>query len=262
MKVISVAAPCNGSGKTSLIVSIARTFPEVFSAAKFTTIYREEQFCPVGDHDCACHRLQGQYLICTDPQVLAQPNTDTGKISRAGVRQMYWCISKPEGYSEMLEEFSRCYLNSDTPLLIEGNTVTQFLATHLRLFLVNPWLPVAWWKQHSEELLEKSDFIVLNSHRDASSAATQELQPAIISALRRVESKQVIMEAPERLDQWQDQRLYRAVSEMLGLHENLPLQGGKKPQALGDVSLASGRAHPTRDIPRGLTPASPFCKGE
>lgn len=216
MKVISVAAPCNGSGKTSLILRIARTFPGVFSAAKFTTIYREEQFCPVGDHDCACHHLQGQYLICTDPQVLAQPNTDTGKISRAGVRHMYWCISKPEGYLEMLSEFSKRYLSGETPLLIEGNTVTQFLIPQLRLFLVNPWLPVSCWKEHSDEFLAKSDLIVLNPYREVSQAATQELEPVIASALDEIRSKQVAMENPERLDQWQDQRLYRTISALVG----------------------------------------------
>jgi hypothetical protein len=249
MKVISVAAPCNGSGKTSLIMAIARTFPGVFSAAKFTTIYREEQFCPVGDHDCACHHLQGQYLICTDPQVLAQPNTDTGKISRAGVRQMYWCISKPEGYPDMLNEFSKRHLNGDTPLLIEGNTIAQFLVPQLRLFLVNPWLPVSWWKKHTDEFLEKSDLIVLNPYRDASQTATPELAPAIVSALDRVRSKQVAMENPERLDQWQDQRLYRAISVLLGLLENSPLQGGKARQALGGVSLEASPGTPNEGHP-------------
>jgi hypothetical protein len=220
MNVISVAAPCNGSGKTSLMVSIAKTFPEVFSAAKFTTIYQEEQFCPVGDHDCACHRLQGEYLICTDPQILTQPNTDTGKISRSGVKQMYWCVAKPEGYPELVREFSKHYLNGSAPLLVEGNTVIEFLRPHLRLFMVNPCLPVSWWKQHTNQFLEASNFIVVNAYRDGSSAAVQEPQPAIVAALSPFERKQIIMENSGRLDRWQDQRLYRAISALIGLQVN------------------------------------------
>jgi len=120
----------------------------------------------------------------------------------------------------MLKEFAERHFRGTTPLLIEGNMVTQFLAPQLRLFLVNPYLPISWWKQSSEELLDKSDFIVLNAHRGAPSAATQEPQPAIVSALRRVATKQVMMEDAERLDQWQDQRLYRAVSAMLSSKVN------------------------------------------
>ncbi|HEU0006306.1 MAG TPA: hypothetical protein VFS12_09980, partial [Terriglobia bacterium] len=105
MKVISIDAPCNSSGKTSLILSILSAFPNTFAVTKFTTIYGDEQFCPAKDHDCACHRLQGDYSICTDSEVLSKPDTDTGKIWRAGALQTLWCVSRPEGYPEMLREY-------------------------------------------------------------------------------------------------------------------------------------------------------------
>ena len=87
MKVISIDAPCNGSGKTSLILSILSAFPNRFAFTKFTTIYGDEQFCPAKDHDCACHRLRGDYNICTDADVLSKPDTDTGKVWRGGALQ-------------------------------------------------------------------------------------------------------------------------------------------------------------------------------
>jgi hypothetical protein len=197
------------------MISIAKAFPKAFSAAKFTTIYREEQFCPVGDHDCACHHLHGEYLICTDPRVLTQPNTDTGKICRAGVRQMYWCIAKPEGYPEMMKEFFGHYLDGNPSLLVEGNTVVQFLKPQLQLFMVNPCLPFSWWKEHTTSLLKTSDFIVVNTYPDASAGA-QEPQQEIISALSPYEQKKIIMESPEQLDRWQDQSLYRTISRLAG----------------------------------------------
>jgi Ni2+-binding GTPase involved in maturation of urease and hydrogenase len=80
MRVISIDAPCNGSGKTSVILSILSAFPNKFAFTKFTTIYGDEQFCPAKDHDCACHRLRGDYNICTDAEVLSKPDTDTGKV--------------------------------------------------------------------------------------------------------------------------------------------------------------------------------------
>jgi hypothetical protein len=202
------------------MISIAKTFPEVFSAAKFTTIYREEQFCPVGDHDCACRRLSGEYLICTDPKVLTQPNTDTGKICCAGVRQMYWCIAKPEGYPEMVREFSEHYLDGNPPLLAEGNTVLPFLKPRLRLFMVNPCLPFSWWKGNTRGLLETSDFIIINSYPGASSNSVEEPQEAIISALSAFEQKQILMENPERLDRWKDQRLFQVISALADTQVN------------------------------------------
>jgi hypothetical protein len=217
MKVVSVAAPCNGSGKTSLLVSIASTFPQVFSAAKFTTIYREERFCPAKDHDCACRRLEGKYLVCTDPEVLKRPDTDTGKLSATAARNVYWCIARLEGYPEMLAELREHCFDGIMALLMEGNTIIQFLTPHLRLFMVNPWLPLSWWKEHSDEHLEKADFVVLNPFRDASSSADK-WPPNVESVLRRVESKQILMENSPRLDLWQDRRLFQAISALIGFH--------------------------------------------
>jgi hypothetical protein len=218
MKVISVAAPCNGSGKTSLVLSILQAFPGVFSAAKFTTIYREEQFCPVKDHDCACHRLEGPYIICSDPEVLLQPNTDTGKIWRAGAKQTLWCIARIEGYAEMLKDLSVRYLENHTLLLIEGNTVTHYLPAHLRLFVVNPFLPRSWWKGDAEDFLEKADWVIVNSHVTETSIWPQgpkKIDWSIRSFLSGVNAKQVAMENSERLDGWRDRRLYEAISAIV-----------------------------------------------
>ena len=215
MKVISVAAPCNGSGKTSLILAILKAFPGVFSAAKFTTIYREERFCPLGDHDCACHRLDGQYTICTDPEVLSQPDTDTGKIWRAGAKQTLWCIARIEGYPEMLKDLSARYLDDRTLLLIEGNTVIHYLPAHLRLFVVNPFLPRSWWKGDSEDFLDKADFVIVDTHTPqamVSAGRPGRVDWFVRSVLSRVNAKQVAMENLERLDQWADERLYEAIS--------------------------------------------------
>src|SRR3990172_1686628 len=133
MKTISIAAPCNGSGKTSLILSLLHTFPRVFAVTKFTTIYKEEQFCPVKDHDCACHRLSGDYIICKDPAILSQPDTDTGKIWNAGARQTLWCVARHEGYPQMVREFLFHHLSPEIPLLMEGNTIVRYFKPELQL---------------------------------------------------------------------------------------------------------------------------------
>lgn len=215
MKIISVAAPCNGSGKTSLMVSLLKTFPRVFSAVKFTTIYREEQFCPVKDHDCACHRLQGQYIICADSAVLSQPDTDTGKIWSAGATQTLWGVARLEGYPDLIRDLQAHYWKDGTPVLMEGNTVAQYIKPQLSLFVVNPTLPNSWWKDTSQTFLKQADFVIVNAYPSETHPADREGVASVKGSLREVEGKSVNMEPPERLDQWQDQRLYKAVSDLL-----------------------------------------------
>jgi hypothetical protein len=215
MKAISVAAPCNGSGKTSLILAILKAFPQTFAVTKFTTIYREEQFCPAKDHDCACHRLQGDYAICSDPAVLSQPDTDTGKIWTSQVLQTLWCVARPEGYPHMIQEYLDRQLKPGIPLLMEGNTITQHLPAQLRLFVVNPKLPYSWWKDDAEGLLQAADFVLVNpySTEDGNSGSTSSSR--IVEALRRVQAKSVVMEAEGRLGEWKDTRVYTAIARLL-----------------------------------------------
>jgi hypothetical protein len=215
MKAISVAAPCNGSGKTSLILAILKAFPQTFAVTKFTTIYREEQFCPAKDHDCACHRLKGDYAICSDPAVLSQPDTDTGKIWSAGALQTLWCVARPEGYLQMILEYLERHLVPGVPLLMEGNTITQHLQPQLRLFVVNPKLPYSWWKDDAEELLQAADFVVLNPHSTEDGNPGSNGSSRIVEALNRTQTKSVVMELGDRLSQWKDTRVYTAIARLL-----------------------------------------------
>jgi hypothetical protein len=215
MKAISIAAPCNGSGKTSLILAILKAFPQRFAVTKFTTIYREEQFCPAKDHDCACHRLQGDYAICSDPAVLSRPDTDTGKIWGAEALQTLWCVARPEGYPHMIREYLEHHLKPATPLLMEGNTVTQHLQPHLRLFVVNPRLPESWWKDDAEELMQAADFVVVNPYSSEDGNSGNAGSSRILAALNRVQTKSVVMEADGRLSQWKDARVYTEIARVL-----------------------------------------------
>lgn len=214
MKVISIDAPCNGSGKTSLILSILSAFPSTFAFTKFTTIYGDEQFCPTKDQDCACHRLRGDYNICTDADVLSKPDTDTGKIWRAGALQTFWCVSRPEGYPEMLREYTRNHLRMDTPLLVEGSTVTKYLKSALHVAVVNPLLPRSWWKSNAEQAVYAADFVVVNPHQAAMEDKNMVSTDEIDGVLNKVREKSVHGSlAP--LDQWNDHRLFEAVVRIL-----------------------------------------------
>jgi hypothetical protein len=205
MKVISIDAPCNGSGKTSLVLSILGAFPNCFAFTKFTTIYGDEQFCPAKDHD---------YNICTDAEVLSRRDTDTGKIWRAGAVQTLWCVSRPEGYPEMLREYTENHLQADLPLLVEGSTIVKHLTPALRVAVVNPLLPRSWWKNQAEEAVYGADFVVVNPHQTGVELEGTNSTDDIHGLLRRVREKS-LRGSLAPLGQWEDQRLFEAIARIL-----------------------------------------------
>ena len=173
---ISIASPCNNSGKTSLLLSILSTFPKLFSAAKFTTIHSEGQFCPVGNTGCPCHQLEGDFLLCEDLTVLGQSETDTGKMVQAGAQKVLWGVARPEGYPALVKQLKNVVLNQSVNLLTEGNSVLKHLRPDLLLFVVNPSTAWKLRKKDSDYLMEIADFIIIN--RFSSSTTNQkELEP-------------------------------------------------------------------------------------
>ena len=212
---VSVAAPCNGSGKTSLLLAILQAFPGAFSTAKFTTIYRDEQFCPVGNSGCPCHRLEGSFLLCEDPNILAQPDTDTGKLVQAGASQTIWGVARPDGYPALVDLLHRDRFRESTVLLTEGNTVLGHLAPDLLLFVVNPLLPRDWWKGDSERLMETADLVVVNPFLPEADRSGAAQDPSVEQILAPYAGKCVRGQAGLRLDRWKDRRPFDAIQTLL-----------------------------------------------
>mgnify|MGYP001221989553 CR=1 FL=1 len=212
---ISVAAPCNDSGKTSLLLSILSTFPRIFSAAKFTTIYQEEQVCPVGNTGCPCHRLQTDYLLCKDLQTLGESDTDTGKIIEAGAWPIFWGVARPDGYPALVEKLHSSHFHQHTRLVTEGNSILEHLVPDLLLFIVNPYLSKQSWKRNSEKLLAKSDFVVVNPFSETSAGTDHSFDLSVEQALTPHQTKRVDRETWTQLDQWKDQRIFYAIQAIL-----------------------------------------------
>ncbi len=212
---VSVAAPCNDSGKTSLLLAILQAFPGAFATAKFTTIYRDEQFCPVGDSGCPCHRLEGSFLLCEDPDVLAQPDTDTGKLVKAGARQSFWGVARPDGYPALVDLLRRRRFRENTVLLTEGNTVLGHLAPDFLLFVVNPLLPRDFWKGDSEQLLEAADLVVVNPFLAEGDRSGASRDASVTRALAPHAAKCIRGQGGLRLDRWKDRRPFDAIQALL-----------------------------------------------
>ena len=211
---ISIASPCNNSGKTSLLLSILSTFPKLFSAAKFTTIHSEGQFCPVGNTGCPCHQLEGDFLLCEDLTVLGQSETDTGKMVQAGAQKVLWGVARPEGYPALVKQLKNVVLNQSVNLLTEGNSVLKHLRPDLILFVVNSSTAWKLRKKDSDYLMEIADFIIIN--RFSSSTTNQkELEPELNQTLRLYKKKQIKGEWLKPLDQWKDRTLFKGIHSLI-----------------------------------------------
>ena len=167
MRLISVASPGNGSGTTRVLESIGRAWPGRFAAVKFTTVIRDGQFCPKDQQRrCACSRLHDELTVITDAATIEQPDTDTGRISAAGVSPVVWCLARP-GFHGKAWEHVRELLPADGEVLTEGNTALLSVPSDVLLFVVNPCMPQRFWKPNWRELCERSQAVIVNESPEA-----------------------------------------------------------------------------------------------
>src|SRR5262249_7393324 len=142
--IFGVASPANGSGKTSLAAALVAALPGS-TALKFTTVRQDGTRCPPGAGSWACHSLQGDFTILEDPEILLQPDTDTARLAHAGARRVLWCLARPEAYGPLLQELAERLDRG--PLIIEGNSVLQFLPEARVWFVLRPDQPPHRFKQ-------------------------------------------------------------------------------------------------------------------
>lgn len=209
MKIISVASPCNGSGKTSLLCSILQSFPGHFRALKCSTIYPGEQFCPASDTDCACRHLEGDFVVIDDEKTIRCPNTDTSRIASSGAIETLWCLARPPHHGRLWNLLRFQYLDPDTALLCEGNSLVTYMDPDLKVFVVRPDCPREWWKENSEEMIRAADLAVINS-TDRCQSWTREIEK-----IRGSFEGIIMADVRAPLNQWGDPRLFDRVSSLL-----------------------------------------------
>lgn len=169
MRVLSITAPANGAGKTSLAATLCQSFPDRLDVVKFTTVYTGGDHCPKdAQEQCACRDLEGPFTICEDREVVEREGTDTGRIARASARRVEWAIARPDGYRFLWPEL-RERLDEDARVVTEGNTGGAFVGADLLVFLYNPWIDRSDWKDNAWRILAGADVVLTNAwhHEEA-----------------------------------------------------------------------------------------------
>lgn len=176
MKILSLAAPSNNSGKTLLATRILEAAPGRWQAAKISTIYSDGN-CP-RDSDskvCACTQLHADdYRVITDLGVLGTPDTDTGDLVAAGGDPVLWGLARPGGHQALWEHLGQ-FLHPERPLVTEGSQIAGLLAGRRRLiYLVNTEIPRRRWKSNAGENIARADLVVVNPYRTCFQGLTEE----------------------------------------------------------------------------------------
>ena len=166
-KLIGVVSHGNGAGKTRFITSLLEAHPGRFSVVKFTTVYRDGEFCPKdAQKRCACSKLHDRFNVITDPAILAQENTDTGRITAAGARRVLWCLSREDAHAEAWTHVKEL-LADDEEILTEGNSALLVVPSDALIFIVNPCMPRKFWKPNWLPLAQKAAALVVNEAPEA-----------------------------------------------------------------------------------------------
>ena len=213
MKILSVAAPGNGSGKTLTLAAILSAWPGRFDTVKFTTVFKDGVNCPRTERACACRELHGRFTVVTDPVVLATEDTDTGRLTRAGAHSVLWCLTQAGAHAEAWQHLRDNLLAAAELLLTEGNSIIPFLAPDLLVMVMSPMTPRERWKSDTWPLVSRAHVVIINSHESGPS----EIEPlaAEVAAVRGGQ-RPLVEDVSRPLAAWSGSLLARSVERLTG----------------------------------------------
>jgi len=212
MRIISIVAPGNGSGKTMTLGAILRAFPRRLHAVKFTTVFRDGVHCPRTEVSCACRTLDGRYTVVTDPEVIAAEGTDTGRLSGAGALSVLWCLTRPDTHEEAWRHLKQSHLPAAADLITEGNSIVPHIRPDLIVMVMSPSTPRDRWKPDTEALARSADFLILNDH----DASERDLAALAEDAARMRDGRRpVIQDVSKPLETWSDPDLGARLADLL-----------------------------------------------
>jgi hypothetical protein len=162
-RVIVVGGHTRSIGKTQLVCDVISAFPDLQWIAGKITQYGHGVCAQNGDNcDCA----PTDHICALDWETHADSGTDSARFLAAGARRSFWLRTK-QGYlaeglpllrvalKQTLGETSR----EPPPLIVESNSLLQFLKPSLYFAVVDP--AKEDFKESARAALDRADAIVL-----------------------------------------------------------------------------------------------------
>jgi len=217
-RILSIASPGNGSGKTRLAMTLLAAHPGAFTAVKFTTVYRDGQNCPRTETACACRSLHGMYTVISDPAIIDQEGTDTGRLARAGAARTLWGLSIPSAHPRLWSHLISEVLSPGERLITEGNRIVPVISPDRLVMVMGPEVPAGRWKDDTWDLVGRADAVVVNER--VRTGSVPEAQGESIESLRREIARRtkapvIVQDVTVPLPGWHDPTLAGFLSDLL-----------------------------------------------
>jgi hypothetical protein len=141
-RVVVVGGHTRSIGKTQLVCEVIAAFPEVNWIAGKITQYGHG-VCAQNGHDCDC--APDEHICAIHWERQSDTGTDSARFLRAGARRSFWLRTKQGFLAEgmpllraALREVDIDSSQSPANLILESNTLLQFLKPSLYLMVLDP----------------------------------------------------------------------------------------------------------------------------
>jgi len=168
-RVIVVGGHTRSIGKTQLVCDVIAAFPQANWIAGKITQYGHGVCAQNGDNcDCA----PDEHVCAISWETRADTGTDSSRFLAAGARRSFWLRTKQGFLAEglpllraALEETLAASDAAPAPLILESNSLLQFLKPSLYFAVVDPAKDD--FKESARVVLDRADALVLRSPADA-----------------------------------------------------------------------------------------------
>ena len=162
-RVIVVGGHTRSIGKTQLVCDVIAAFPQVNWIAGKITQYGHG-VCAQNGENCDC--APDEHICAMDWETRSDSGTDSARFLAAGARQSFWLRTK-QGYLAEGLPLLRASLQSviretkaePTPLIVESNSLLQFLKPSLYVAVIDP--AKEDFKESARAALDRADALVL-----------------------------------------------------------------------------------------------------
>ncbi len=159
MQLLVVGGHTRNIGKTALVVDLLRAFPEgAWTAVKITQY--GHGMCSRKGEACVC--APDEHTFALDEERDPGGRSDTARFLAAGAAHSLWLRTKQGRLAEALptlrEALRRCAA-ADGNVIIESNTLLQFLSPRLYVVVLDP--SKEDFKESARQYLDRADGFVL-----------------------------------------------------------------------------------------------------
>ena len=179
-RVIVVGGHTRSIGKTQLVCDLISAFPEVNWIAGKITQYGHG-VCARNGENCDC--APDEHVCAINWELRADTGTDSARFLAAGARRSFWLRTKQGFLAEGLPMLRAALLetlppagNELPPLIMESNSLLQFLKPSLYLAVIDP--AKEDFKDSARAALDRADALILRGSFEGIREGTPACGPA------------------------------------------------------------------------------------